>query len=146
MGAMQFLKVPGNTRKEKRRNLSVLTGDGMVTLIRETGGFVMKPQKNDVVLLPSGFVMMSASNTCVYARWVVSGDQEDARRVSSMLESLITEFTEIRNPASGRPAFVDYLRHSMWVCLLLVSCCGRGRCFRVQKLPCACADCQVCTP
>ena len=115
-------------------------------VIRDTGGFVMKPQRNDVVLLPSGYVKMSASNTCVYARWVVSGDQEDARRVSSMLESLITEFTEIRNPASGRPAFVDYLRHSMWVCLLLVSCCGRGRCFRVQKLPCACADCQVCTP
>ncbi len=99
--------------EEKRRNLSVLTGDGMVTLIRETGGFVMKPQKNDVVLLPSGFVMMSASNTCVYDRWVVSGDQDDARRVSSMLESLITEFTETRNPASGHPAFVEYLRHNM---------------------------------
>ncbi len=73
----------------------------------------MNPQKNDVVLLPYGFVVMSASNTCVYARWVVSGDQEDARRVSSMLESLITEFTEIRNPASGHPAFVEYLRHSV---------------------------------
>jgi hypothetical protein len=113
IAAIPFLKVPGNTWKEKRRNLSVLTGEGMTILIREAGGFIMKPQKNDVVLLPSGFVMMSASRTCVYARWVVSGDQEDARRVSSMLESLITEFTEIRNPASGHVAFLDYLKTNL---------------------------------
>ena len=102
--------VEGLTWAEKRRALSCMTVDGWTQLVTNTSGFCSKPTTGSLVLIPSGFIITSASRGGAYMRWCVSSDQADSSRTASTLESLIKEFPEIRQPQTGYAQYLDWLK------------------------------------
>ena len=102
--------VPGTTWADKRRALSCMTVDGWTELLISTTGFCSKPTAGSLVLIPSGFIITSASRGGVYMRWCVSSDQADSLRTASTLETLIKEFPEIRQPQTGYAQYLDWLK------------------------------------
>ena len=103
-------KVDGENWREKRRTLQRLTIDDMNTLIGSTGGFVLTPKAGDVVVLPTGFILATASASSSYVRWITSGDVEDTSRVIACLDAMCSEYPEVRNPKTGYAEFLDFLQ------------------------------------
>ena len=108
-----FEKVEGASWKEKRKSLKLLGVDDLKQLVTSTGGFVVRPKKDSVVVIPSGFLMASASAECTYLRWAISSDMDDTRRVVFMLETLVAEFPEIRSASTGYSQLLEHLKDGM---------------------------------
>ena len=77
--------------------------DGLTKLLETTGGFVisLSPTLESVVVVPSGFVIITASKGCSYLRWAVAGDQQDSARVRFMLGELMAAMPEVRSSTMG---------------------------------------------
>ena len=103
-------KVDGENWREKRRTLQRLTIDDMNTLIGSTGGFVLTPKAGDVVVLPTGSILATASASSLYVRWITSGDVEDTSRVIACLDAMCSEYPEVRNPKTGNAEFLEFLQ------------------------------------
>ena len=96
-------KIPGGDLRDKRRNLCMMSIDGLTKLLETTGGFVMSLSSTleSVVVVPSGFVIITASEGCSYLRWAVAGDQQDSARVRFMLGEMMAAMPEVRSSAMG---------------------------------------------
>ena len=103
-------KVEGGTWADKRQTLSRMPVDEMNKVVKDTGGFVLKCSEKSIVLLPSGFLILSASVDACYIRYPVSGDSMDTQRVMSTLETLVSQYPECRHPSSVYPQFLACLK------------------------------------
>ena len=108
---IKYEAVAGENWSEKRRTLCCLTVDALQELAGSTSGFVLKANKEDVVLIPSGVVTLCSSEEgAVYSRWPVSGDQGDTLRAVMVIETLTREFPEIRMQSTGYTQLLEYLK------------------------------------
>jgi len=103
-------KVEGSTWEDKRQTLSLMSVDEINKVVKDTGGFVLKCSEKSIVLLPSGFLILSASVDACYIRYPVSGDSMDTQRVVSTLETLVSQCPECRDPRSCYPQFLSSLK------------------------------------
>ena len=95
--------VPGDNFAEKRQHVMKMTIDEMQSFIVTSKGFAAKMNEdNDVIwLIPSGFIIIYASNGCSSLRWGVSSDDADNTRVVHMLEQIMASLPETRAPQSN---------------------------------------------
>ena len=106
-----FEKVPGTSFKDKRLNVTRMTVDDITTMVRDNGGFSIKLSADDdlCAIIPSGFLLISASTHCKYLRWNISSDAQDSIRVKIMLKELLHDFPEMRADSQPHQKFYDLL-------------------------------------
>ena len=103
--------VLGESWKAKRHTLCQLTVDQLQELAKTSNGFVLKLKADDMVLIPSGFIITNAADEATqYVRWPISSDTQDNYRVMHTLSTLLHEFSEVRNERTGYPQFLQFLQ------------------------------------
>ena len=104
-----FDAVPGNGLAEKRKALLQCPWDSLSQLIAARGGFAMHVAEDSMVCLPSGYILMTASEGCNLLRWAVSSDDQDLARVKRMLADMLESYPELRSPERGMADFLDHI-------------------------------------
>ena len=64
---------------------------------------------NKAVVLPSGHVIVTASQGSCYYRWGIASDVMDTGRVKCMLANITDSFPEFKNPSYPVVASADFL-------------------------------------
>ena len=107
--ALDPLKVPGDSYKDKRTYLYSFTVDSLAALVKQ-GGFYGLVDSSQYVCFPSGFLVVVAAETkCVGLRWSLSSDDKDTSRVSSDLKMLLTSFPEMKSSGTGYHQFLQFI-------------------------------------
>ena len=108
---LHYDDVPGSTFREKRSLFARMTIDNLKELVQEKNGLAYRGHFEDMRLLiiPSGRLVINASNGATYMRWGVYCDDADLARVSAMLEAVLTSFPEFKNPAYPMHKFHEFL-------------------------------------
>ena len=102
--------IPGETMKEKRRALQVMTIDDIEAVLRRPSGWLIAARKGQSIIIPSGAMVMEASNEEVeFVKWAVSGDAHDSTRVKNALTNILAEHKELRAPSTGYSQFLEFL-------------------------------------
>ena len=107
-------RVPGNTYTEKRRNVMTMTVDEISKCIADLGGFLCKFTDGVTgdgecgIIVPSGFMILTASENARILRWSMMSDDNDRARVKESLTNMLTSFDEFTNPNHG---YVHFARH-----------------------------------
>ena len=108
VGGISTEAIPGHTIKDKRKFLYMSTVDTIKTLITASG-WLLKHDNTQVLIIPTGFMVMMCSSGAVGLRWSMSSDDADLERVKLSLTSLLESFPEMRNPSTGHSQFLDFL-------------------------------------
>ena len=107
-------QVPGGTFVEKRANVMRMTVDE-VSALAKAGGFYAKfvdgvgDDGTCGVVVPSGFLVVTASNNARTFRWSLVADENDVSRVRHTLRNMLEAFPEFRNPDTCYPQFCQSL-------------------------------------
>jgi len=106
-----YEKVPGATFLEKRRSIVSMSPESIEGLCKDAGGFqaVLTASDNKAVIIPSGHIIISASQGSCYYRWGIASDTMDTGRVKCMLQNITDSFPEFKNPSYPVVAFADFL-------------------------------------
>ena len=104
-----YEKLPGLDLKEKRRWLGQASVDDLKHAVELGGGFAKWCKSDDCILIPSGFVLVAASQGCTMMRWAVGSDPQDSSRVRSMIGVLLQSYSELRAPQFPYSSFYDFL-------------------------------------
>ena len=80
-------------------------------IYNNTSGFIIKFAASDqkLVLIPSGYCLVTASHGAVYIRQGVSADDQDSFRVKGMLEEVLHSFPEFRASPYNHQQFQVHL-------------------------------------
>lgn len=107
-------RVAGNTFAEKRVALTRMTIDNIRDLITSAGGFATRVKASDdqIIMIPSGFVLLTASEGSKAMRWNVSADDADKARTKFMLSAVLASFPEFRQPSFSYSSFLEWLEAS----------------------------------
>jgi hypothetical protein len=106
---LPYERLPGATLKEKRAMLFSAPMDVLASHISGFGGFAIAHDNTQIVVVPTGFVIITISTGCIGLRWSMSSDDADTNRVKLGLDKLITSFPEMGNASTG---------HSQWLAWL----------------------------
>jgi len=99
----------GHTAEEKRVAYLQMTVDDAIALL-EHGSWVVKAEVGDVLVIPSGHLIVSASPTgCTYLRWCVGGDNVDCSRAREMLSHMMVAFPELKAAQHGYLQLHEFL-------------------------------------
>ena len=109
IAGVPFDDVPGDGLAEKRKTLHQLPFDSLSQLITARGGFAMHVAEDSMVCVPSGFIIMTATEGCNLLRWAISSDDQDSARVKHVLASMLDPYPEFRSPESGMADFLAYI-------------------------------------
>jgi hypothetical protein len=107
-------KVPGDDFGEKRRTLAEMPQAGLEAMIKD-GGFYYRHDDSvadsagKCLVVPSGFVLVSAGDVSRSIRWGLTADDRDIERCMVTLKQLLLAFSELRGPRIGYQAFYDFL-------------------------------------
>jgi hypothetical protein len=101
-------KVPGDTIKDKRQSLFRSTIDNIKMLIAQ-GGFFVAYESMRVCTIPTGFFIITASDSAQGIRWGMSSDEADSQRAALHLKALLSSFPELKNASTGHSQFLEYL-------------------------------------
>ena len=109
---LHYDDVPGNTLREKRAMIARMTIDTMKQIVQEKSGLAYRGHSEDMrlVVIPSGRLVINASNGATHMRWGVYCDDADLSRVRTMLDAILTSFPEFENPAYAMKSFMSSSR------------------------------------
>ena len=106
-------KCAGDSLKDKRKQLFLLTVDDLQKLVKESGGFAVTYDNTKMLALPTGFVLIATSTVETHGfRWSVSGDEQCTSRTKSMLKEMVKSFPEMGNASVGYQQFFDWISAS----------------------------------
>ena len=105
-------KVPGETIKDKRQSLFRSTIDNIKMLIAQ-GVFFVTYESMRVCTIPTGFFIITASDSAQGIRWGMSSDEADSQRVALHLKALLSSFPELKNASTGHGQFLEYLQAAL---------------------------------
>ena len=100
-------RAPGSAWAEKRDYLYQCDRERLLALIQD-GGWLCKFESGNtakghsMIVIPSGFMIMTAAENATMLRWPLISDDADKQRVSSGLRNLLDSFPEFRVEAQGR--------------------------------------------
>ena len=103
---------PGTTFRDKRHFIGQLDVDKLATLVTDTKGFCVRlseAENENLIILPSGFILLSGSKGCTSLRWGVASDDRDTARVLAMGERVIASFQEYNNASQPIGRLVHFL-------------------------------------
>ena len=94
-----YAEIPGEMFRDKRHYLGQLDCDKLADFVVKTRGFCVEFKAGDeeLTLIPSGFMILTASRGATCLRWGVCSDDQDTARVQSMCEAVADSFAEYRN-------------------------------------------------
>lgn len=105
-------KIPGASYGEKRAHL-LRSADSLyfAESLRAGSGFVVKLVPDDMLLVPSGFMVYCAAMEpdSKALMWSVSGDKSDNDRVVRSLQMTLREYPALQRPSEGYEPFLQYL-------------------------------------
>ena len=102
--------VPGEDLYSKRLYVSGCNADDLGGILRS--GFVVKQTPGQLVVVPSGFlVIMAGADDCIGLRWPIGGDHREVARVSNYIDDALTSFTELTPRELGWTPFAEYLHY-----------------------------------
>jgi hypothetical protein len=81
--------IEGRSLKEKEATILQTSEEQLRRMIKDTGGFAVTHDSSRLLIVPTGFLLITASNGCVGARWSVSGGDSDTLRVKQGLQSVL---------------------------------------------------------
>ncbi len=81
--------IEGHSLKEKEDTILRSSEEQLRRMIKDTGGFAVTHDSSRLLIVPTGFLLITASNGCVGARWSVSGGDSDTLRVKQGLQSVL---------------------------------------------------------
>ena len=112
---LHYDDAPGTTFRVKKAFFARLTIDNLREMVKEKGGFAYRGHSEDMRLLviPSGRLVISASNGSIYLRWGIYVDDADLARVKTMIDAVLPSFPEFKNPAYPMHKFHEYLMDHM---------------------------------
>ena len=108
-------RVPGQNYQEKRRTVMTMDVDEIKKCIVDTGGFLCKftdgltSDGECGIILPSGYMILTASHNARVLRWSLIADDQDRARVKETMRHVLADFAEFRNPNLGYIHFASYL-------------------------------------
>jgi hypothetical protein len=94
-------QVEGRTIKEKRQNLTTMGLDRLRTLLKDSGGFIVRHDSARLLVIPTGFMLLTASPAARGARWSLSGDVSDTLRTRHTLAGVLESYPEMGNASTG---------------------------------------------
>ena len=102
-------KVPGQDLREKRKHLYQMTVDDLKKLV-DADGFYVEVDAGCAIMVPSGFLVITASVGSRGIRWSTSSDENDTTRVKHGVEKLLEAFPETRNASTGYAPWLKWLQ------------------------------------
>jgi hypothetical protein len=109
VGGLPLDKIPGDSVKDKRKQLTMMTIDVLKELLHKHG-FVCRLDSTKALVCPSGFMCIYAPlEECCGLRWTTSGDEADSLRVRTSLYELLVSFPELKNPSQHHQQLLDCL-------------------------------------
>ena len=102
----------GGSFREKRQYLSQLDVDKLAKVVIDTNGFCIElssREEDNLFVMPSGFIVLSASRGCTTLRWGVASDERDTARVRNMLARVIESFPEYNNSSQPIGKFANFI-------------------------------------
>ena len=69
----------------------------------------MSVPTRDIIVIPSGTIMIVGSYACHYVRSVVSGDESDKNRTRFIIKNLQHSFPEFRSASTGYSEYLAFL-------------------------------------
>ena len=103
--------LPGHTYEEKRNAVSRMTMQNIKDHI-DQGGFFCRFEQgveattgNTGILIPTGFLILTASRDARVLRWSLTSDEADTARVRDTLRNCVQSFPEFRTPEAGYMQF-----------------------------------------
>eukprot|EP00927_Polykrikos_kofoidii_P065099 TRINITY_DN60895_c0_g1_i1.p1 TRINITY_DN60895_c0_g1~~TRINITY_DN60895_c0_g1_i1.p1 ORF type:complete len:788 (-),score=151.87 TRINITY_DN60895_c0_g1_i1:269-2575(-) len=109
---LPYSRIPGNNMKDKRAWFSRATVDELSKLVNDAFGFICTLCADSCVLVPSGFMLCSASHGSHTLRWCVAADAQDSSRVRNMVGEMLASYPELATPAHGFTQWHDFLVES----------------------------------
>jgi hypothetical protein len=104
-------QLPGSSVKEKREMLSSTTIDDLAKLVKTTNGFYALVETNDLIVVPSAWLVITIGNGgegSMGVRWCMSADSADDLRVLGAVQGLLASFPELKNPSQGYIQFLKW--------------------------------------
>lgn len=102
--------IEGDSLVQKRAFLNQMTIDAFQRFLEKTPNvFISKLTANNMVLIPSGFLLCVASHGSMVFRWSVSGDSVDSSRVRTTLQQLMKSYKEYMLPTHGVIQLTQFL-------------------------------------
>ena len=108
-------RIPGHNYQEKRKTVMTMDVDEIKRCIVDTGGFLCKFNDGLTsagecgIILPSGYMILTASHNARVLRWSLVADDQDKARVKETLRNVLADFAEFRNPNLGYIQFASYM-------------------------------------
>ena len=95
---LHYDDIPGDNFHAKRHAVSAMTIDQLGSIVKEKHGFATRCAAKDekLVIIPSGRIVINASDGATYLRWGIYCDESDLGRVQLMLRSVLQAFPEYR--------------------------------------------------
>ncbi len=108
---LDYTRIPGDGFKEKRRSIMALSQEGMAKMISDCNGFAIEISEgaDGIYVIPTGFMICTASSGCISMRLAVASDDSDLERVKCMLSELTAAFADMRCANTGIPQFQQFV-------------------------------------
>ena len=90
--------VPGQNFKDKRAHLLAASSEQIMALVESSKGsaYRLDAGEDELLVIPTGMMVMWASHGASCLRWGVSSDEQDTHRVHQVLECVLGSFSEFR--------------------------------------------------
>ena len=108
VAGVPYERIPGATLKDKRNLILNMPIDSVADAIK-SGGFITKMDCSAVVVLPTGFIFLFASQGCRGLRWTLNSDAGDKERNIMMLKKILECYPELSNASRGYMQYQQYL-------------------------------------
>jgi hypothetical protein len=96
--------------KELRKRIHMATIDSLKPML-EQGGFCIKQTAGEIVVLPTGFLIVQISLSQVWClRWSLSSDSACTQRTCMFLDEFLASYPEASMPSTGYQQFSAYLK------------------------------------
>ena len=83
--------------------------ESLSQVIANRCGFAMHVAEDSMVCLPSGYILMTASEGCNLLRWAVSSDDQCLARVKRMFADMLESYPELRSSSEVMADFLAYI-------------------------------------
>ena len=100
-------KAPGANMREKRAHLFSANETEINRLVADGGWVAWHEDK--VLVVPAGYICITAGDDQFGIRWSLSADAADQHRVQAALTRTVESFPEMKNPSLGIAQFNDWL-------------------------------------
>ena len=108
--SFRMQSVPGSSLREKRQFVSHATPQDLISLLNQEGNHYVKLHAGvGILVIPTGYLVMIASEGVRGIRWSLGADAADQARAAIWIPFLQESFPEYKKPTMGYNQLLEYL-------------------------------------